>query len=423
MVEVDFSQLYDCINKVYHPYVEDFRRIQIFKGGGSAGKSRFIAQRAIYRLITIPGYNGVCVRNVRASNHQSTFAELCSVIEDWGLRHLFKINEADGKEKIVCKHNGNQVFFRGLDDPEKIKSITIKGGGLVWIWVEEASEIDEKSFNQLLIRIRGVGVVPKHIILSFNPIDSDHWIKTRFFDNPINPKKGFICESTYKDNEYLTEDDKETLEAFKEIDYYYYQVYCLNEWGSISQSKVFQNLKIYDFDIPDYQFKNKRAGEDFGWTHPQVFIKTGWIDGELYIYDEIVEYKTINAEFIKLILASGHPPEMPITCDYSDPGAIEENNNAGLIAYAALKGPGSIDRGVKWLKRLPAIHINKSKCPTAARQFAMYKCRETKDGKIFDNQYVEINDDTIDAVRYANEDLINSLGDEGSLNAFPKAYA
>lgn len=421
-MKIDLSRVYECINTAYHPYLDDFRSVQIYKGGGSAGKSRFIAQSRIYNTILIPGFDGLVIRNVNGTNRKSTFPELKTVIKDFGMRDLFDIKKSKGEEEINCLINGNQIIFSGLDDQEKIKSVTTESGGLCWIWVEEASEISEADFNQLLIRLRGVGAVPKHIILSFNPIDSDHWIKGRFFDTPLGPREGFICETTHRDNAYLTAADRARLEAFKYIDYYYYQVYCLNEWGSLRQSKVFHNLKVYDFDIPDHRFKNLRAGEDFGWNHPQVFVRTGWLDGELYVYDEIAERKMINTDFIRLIQSSGHPPEMLITCDSEDPGAIQENNDAGLIATGAQKGPGSVDRGVKWLKRLPAIHIHKSRCPVAARQFSHYKHRETRD-KILDNQYVEIEDDAIDAVRYANEDLIGMSESGEGYGSFPRAYA
>lgn len=404
-MEIDFSRLYECINPVYHPYIDDFRRIQIFKGGGSAGKSKFIAQRTIYRMIFYPGYNGVCIRNANKSNHSSTFAELCKIINQWGLSGIFKINRSQGNESITCLENGNTAIFRGLDDPEKVKSITLETGDIVWIWVEEASEIDQFSFNQLLIRIRGAGDIPKHIILSFNPIDIDHWIKARFFDNPLPPEDGFICESTHLDNEYLTTADRKTLLDFKNTDYYYYKVYALNQWGSLTQSRVFENIEVYNFDIPEWRLKNVRAGMDFGWNHYQAFIRCGYLKNELYIFSEVVEKETLNTDFIELIKGSGFPLEMPIVGDNEDPGAIEENNRGGLTCYPAIKGPGSVDKGVKYLRRLPKIHIHATNCPQAARQFQRFKYREDKHGKIYDGQYVDIDDDTVDATRYANEEF------------------
>jgi phage terminase large subunit len=419
-VKIDFSSLYDCMNSKYWDYVEDYRRIQIFKGGAGAGKSRFIAQRQVHRLVTVPNHNGVCIRNDKTNNHASTFAELIEVIEGFGIKALFKINSAKGNESITCLLNGNKIIFRGLDDPEKIKSITIPGGGISWIWVEEASEIKESAFNQLLLRIRGVGSTPKYIILSFNPIDVDHWIKARFFDNRIDPEKGFICESTYKDNEFLTEEDRGSIEAFKDIDWYYYQVYALNQWGSITTAKVFHNLQIHDFDVEEWNFENVRAGLDFGFRHYQAFERIGFKDGELYIFGEICEKEVLNIAFAQMITQSGFPPEMMVTADSADPGAITEMNENGVYCQPAIKGPGSLEAGVKYLQRLPKIHIHKTLCPHAARTFPRFKYREDRTGKIYDNQYVEMDDDPIAAVRYATEEWHISGTDGGVISNFGK---
>ena len=408
---VDFSRVFEGVNKKFSPYWNDYRRTQLFKGAAGSGKSRYIAQRQIYRTVTVKNHNGVCVRNDKTNNHSSTFSELCEVITTWGLFPLFKINTAEGKESITCRLNWNKIIFRGTSEPEKIKSITIPGGGIAWIWPEEATEQEEKAFNQLMLRIRGVGTTPKYIIMSFNPIDIDHWIKARFFDNRIEPEDGFICESTYLDNPYLTKEDIRAITRFKDIDYYYYMVYALNQWGSLTTAKVFQNIEIHDFDIPEWDYKNIRQGQDFGWNDPQVFVRVGFIDGELYIFHEIYKTHTQNKDFIQLIKDSGFPTELMITSDSQDPGKIAENNDNGLYCVGAVKGPGSIHNGVQFLKALPKIHIHKTNCPNACREFIRYKHREDRHGKIFDKEYTALNDHTIDAVRYALEEFaISGIG-------------
>ena len=123
------------------------------------------------------------------------------------------------------------MAFAGLDDVEKIKSITFENGELTHIWCEEATEMNEADINQLKVRLRG-GNTKKQIVLSFNPINIQHWIKGHFIDSGL----ATVCFSTYKDNKFLTEDDKKALEDLKSIDEYTYNVYCLGQWGILGKT-------------------------------------------------------------------------------------------------------------------------------------------------------------------------------------------
>lgn len=61
-----------------------------------------------------------------------------------------------------------------------------------------------------------------------------HWLKKRFFDRQSRDVK--ISETTYKDNRFLDDAAKQVLEAFKDTDPYYYEVYCLGHWGTTGRS-------------------------------------------------------------------------------------------------------------------------------------------------------------------------------------------
>jgi phage terminase large subunit len=133
--------------------------------------------------------------------------------------------------RIKCKLTGNEVAFAGLDDVEKIKSITFENGELTDIWVEEATECQEADINQLKVRLRG-GKSKKQMVLSFNPINIQHWIKKHFIDSGL----ATVCFSTYKDNKFLTDDDRKALEDLKLTDEYTYEVYCLGKWGILGKT-------------------------------------------------------------------------------------------------------------------------------------------------------------------------------------------
>jgi phage terminase large subunit len=216
-------------NDVYLPFLNDDSRYLVFYGGGSSGKSYFIAQRWIYKLIHGERCNLLIVRQTGDTNRRSTFPLLKQVISNWNLAQHFKINESD--MRIKCLISGNEVAFAGLDDVEKIKSITFESGELTHIWVEEATETQEADINQLKVRLRG-GNTKKQIVLSFNPINIQHWIKGHFIDSGLAK----VCFSTYKDNKFLTDDDRKALEELKLIDEYTYNVYCLGQWGILGKT-------------------------------------------------------------------------------------------------------------------------------------------------------------------------------------------
>ena len=216
-------------NDVYLPYLDNWDRYLIFYGGGSSGKSYFIAQMHIYRLLHPVRYNLLVVRQTGDTNRRSTFPLLKQVISNWNLAEHFKVNESD--MRIVCKLTGNEVAFAGLDDVEKIKSITFSNGELTEIWCEEATEMQEADINQLKVRLRG-GKSKKQIVLSFNPVNIQHWIKKHFIDSGL----ATVCFSTYKDNKFLTDDDRKALEDLKVIDEYTYNVYCLGKWGILGKT-------------------------------------------------------------------------------------------------------------------------------------------------------------------------------------------
>lgn len=227
-------------NKAFLKYLDNDKRYLVFYGGAGSGKSYFVAERYIYKMLKSKRFNLLVVRATGKSNRDSTFALFKQVISKWKLSKHFKINESD--LRVKCLLNGNEIIFSGLDDVEKLKSVTFSKGELTDVWIEEASEIQEPDFNQLDVRLRGKGT-KKQIVISFNPIDINHWLKKRFFDRKDDNIE--IFHSTYKDNDFLDDDYKRLLESYKETDPYYYDVYCLGQWGVLGKT-VFDARKIND---------------------------------------------------------------------------------------------------------------------------------------------------------------------------------
>jgi phage terminase large subunit len=275
MPEVNIKISKRVFNDVYVPYLDCDDRYVVFYGGGSSGKSFFIAQWMTYRLLKPERFNLLVVRQTGDTNRRSTFPLFKQVISQWNLGEHFKVNESD--MRIVCKLTGNEVAFIGLDDVEKVKSITFANGELTTEWVEEATETQEAAINQLKVRLRG-GKSKKQMVLSFNPVNINHWIKRHFIDSGL----ATVCFSTYKDNKFLTDDDRKALEDLKYTDEYTYRVYCLGEWGvlgkTVFDARAIQNrLEVIKKPIRTGYFTYKYDGltiTDIKWvTDPNGYIK------------------------------------------------------------------------------------------------------------------------------------------------------
>ena len=308
-MNVDIKISKKVFNEVYIPYLDNEDRYLVFYGGGSSGKSYFIGERIVYKQVKPKRCNMLVVRQTADTNRRSTFPLIKQVIKNWNLSEYFKINESD--MRIKCLLTGNEIAFAGLDDVEKIKSITFENGELTDIWCEEATEMQEADVNQLKVRLRG-GKSKKQIVLSFNPINIQHWIKKHFIDSGL----ATVCFSTYKDNKFLTDDDRKALEDLQYIDEYTYEVYCLGKWGILGKT-VFDARAI-----------QKRLE-----TIPKP-IKTGYF---LYDYDglRITNIRWVNDRdgYIKLYQMP-NTPQMTEYCIGGDTAGEGSDYFVGMVLDA-----------------------------------------------------------------------------------------
>ena len=390
------------VNKSFSPLWYDRSRFILCKGGAGSGKSFDAHRRAVYRAVAEPGHNYAVVRKIAATNNISTLPLMRQCISDWGLWPVFSENKSE--KTITCKLNGNQIKFLGLDDIEKIKSITFEHGPLTDILVEEATEITERDFNQLNLRLRGIARVPFQITMLFNPISDSHWIKRRLFDNP-GEKKGSISihESTYLDNRFLDKGYKDELEALKYEDRVYYDVYALGKWGSVG-NLVFRNAVFEECPYKPEDFDAIVAGQDFGFNHYNAIELVGIKDGQKYSFKELYLRHMTNDEIIAENEKQGVlSHRQRCMADSAEPKSIKDWQQAGYNMAGARKGPNSVKDQISMLNR-GAWHIDPAACPGLASEVSSYKWKEDKDGNPLDEP-VAFKDDAIAACRYAMEDL------------------
>ena len=400
-VSVDISP--DVFNAAYRPLLVNTSRTLIVYGGSGSGKSVALAQRVVYDLMR-GKRNYLIARQVGRTIRGSVYTEIVKIIAAWGVGGLFSVNKSD---MVITCTNGYQAVFIGLDDVEKIKSITPQKGAFTDIWIEEATETDRTTVRQLIKRQRGgSGDIPKRITLSFNPILKSHWIYEEYFagigwrdDQTAHESPDLsILKTTYKDNRFLTDDDRRDLE--NETDKYFYNVYTLGNWGVLG-NVIFNNWQVQDLGEMRNQFINPRHGLDFGFSSdPAALVVTHYdrMRKTIYIYDEMYERGLTNdllaAEVRKRINNDR------VICDSAEPKSIAELKQYGVAAYPAEKGKDSVLFGIQWLQQ-QAIIID-SRCIHAQNEFGQYHWKEDKAGNAIREPVDRLNH-LIDALRYAYE--------------------
>lgn len=285
-IDVDLTELPNLTTDKFYPLYWDKSRYLVLMGGGGSGKSVFITQKIIVRMINEKNHRILVLRKVAKTLRESVFTEIKKTIYRWGLEKLFKIPKGTSSELHISCINGNEILFAGLDDVEKLKSIS----GVTSIWIEEASETTPEDFRQLDIRMRGRSLNYKQLMISFNPIDINHWLKKEFFD--IKKQNSKTMHSTYMDNPFLPDEDKAVLEAFKHTDPYFYQVYCLGEWGVLGKT-IFPKQSVSERIAYLRDKKPLKCGYFSFETGEESKPKDGtikWVDdedGAIEIYEDV----------------------------------------------------------------------------------------------------------------------------------------
>jgi len=391
----------DLFNPLIYDLQDSKTRYVVNYGGAGSSKSYSQTQYEIIRCLQ-KKEKVLVVRKVSTTLKDSVISLFIHILNNWGLQDFYIENKST---QFIRFNNGSEILFKGMDDPEKIKSIA----GITRVWVEEASELKQEDFQQLNLRLRGRDDL--QITLTFNPIDEEHWLKSYFFDNPGVREKTTIIKTTYKDNKFIDDTYKEVLEGYKLIDQNYYKVYCLGDFGGITEGRIFPIWEQIN-NMP--QLEGAWFGLDFGYSNdPTAIVKTIKWKGRIY-FEEIC-YRTglINREIAELLKSSGYSDEVVI-CDSAEPKSIEELRQNGINSVPADKGKGSINAGIDFLKSHKVLICGNS--PNLTKENRYYQYRELPASrktatKQFDGTPKDWMNHLMDACRYAY-----SLGDFADIN-------
>lgn len=397
------------LNKVFKEFNRTKKRYRVAKGSAGSGKSKNTAIDYILKLSDskYKGANLLVVRQTEASHKDSTFAELLQAINDLGLSSYW--NYTTTPLSLTCKATGNSIIFRGFNDlraRERVKSITFPKGKLVWIWCEEATELQESDVDILDDRLRGILDNPNlyyQITFTFNPISSSHWIKRKYWD--YDDDDIFKCHSTYLDNRFLDEAYHKRMMRRKEQDPEGYKIYGLGEWGELG-GLILTNYVIEEIEDNDDLYDNVVLSQDFGFNHANCILKVGFKDDEIYIIKELYEFEKDTDELITLANKKGFSKSLIMYCDSAEPDRIKMWQKAGFRARAVVKGCGSVKAQIDYLKQ-HKIHINGS-CINTIKEIQQWKWQKDKTSGQYIDEPVCIFDDAMASLRYSIEPYRNS---------------
>ena len=400
MAEISLT---DLIGKGYKKFWNSKKRFRVIKGSRASKKSVTAAYWIIINMMAYPESNALVLRRYERTLRDSCFAVLQWVINQLCVASCWKVTTSP--LEMTYLPTGQKILFRGLDDPLKVTSITVKHGVLNYVWLEESYEVEnEDTFNKIEMSIRGK--MPKgyfkSFILTFNPW-SECWLKKRFFDNPDDDT--LVMTTTYTCNEWLDEADLKEFEKMRVNSPRRYRIEGLGDWG-ISEGLIYSNTERRDIKPQDFVGQrgyNAFYGLDFGFTDPTAFVG-GFINfeqKEIYILMEMYEPGLTNQDTAERLKAKGIRHEI-IKCDAAEPKSIEELRKAGINAKAAAKGPDSVKFGIQKLQNFKIIYS--PDCVNFEHEIKNYCWAKDRQGKHTDSPDHEYSH-LMDALRYAIVDL------------------
>lgn len=383
------------------------KRYIVMKGSAGSGKSVDTAQNYILRLMQDKGRNLVAMRKSDITNRDSTFAELTgSLYKMFGDRAeaYWKINRSP--LMLTCRHNGNQIIFRGMNDDrqrEKLKSITFPKGKLTDVWLEEATEFTQADLEIIDDRLRGELPAGQYyqIRMTFNPVNKNHWIKKVFFDLP--DANVLTHHSTYLMNRFIDEAYKQRMERRKLVDPEGYQIYGLGEWGEIG-GLILHNWKIEEVSQNLNDYDDVAIGQDFGFNHANAILLLGLRDDNVYILDEIYLFEKDTSEIIQESIKHALPTNKQMWCDSAEPDRIKMWQKGGYNrARGVDKGgsAGSVKAQIDWLKQR-TIYVHPH-CVNTIKEMQQWKWKKDERTGEYLDEPVPFQDDAMAALRYGVE--------------------
>ena len=405
----------DIVADVFHPMIRDVRKGNhseyVLPGGRGSAKSSGISCIIPELIKNNPNMHALVLRKVGNTIKDSVYAQMKWAIAKLGLEDEFRFKVSPFE--ITYIPTGQKIYFRGADDPLKIKSIKPEFGYIGILWLEELDQFagpeEVRSIQQSAIR----GGDKAYRFKSFNPPRSkNNWANEYTEEAETQNDAAMVVRSTYLDvdPDWLGEQFINDAEHLKEVNPDAYENEYMGKANG-NGGNVFEYIE--DRPITDEEISHMDRiyqGVDFGWYPDAYAFIRAYYDSareKIYLIDENYVHKTSNELTAQWIKEKGYD-DYRIICDSAEPKSISDYRDTGLPAVEAIKGPGSVEYGFKWLQRRTIV-IDRNRTPNAYDEFTRYEYDRDKDGNIISG-YPDGNDHAISAVRYAFEPLFNRRG-------------
>lgn len=378
------------------------------RGGRGSLKSSTVSLLVPQLLIANPNTHALVLRKVANTLRDSVFNQYMWAIAELGMAGLWyaKVSPME----LIYRPTGQKIMFRGADDPMKIKSIKVPFGYIAVTHFEEKDQFSGRAEIRTILQSTMRGGDKFWNFESYNPpISRDNWANI----DSAEDKPNRLCHiSTYLDapKSWLGEEFINEAEYLKQTDERAYQ----HEYLGLpvgTGGNVFERLELREItDDEVKRFDRIYQGIDFGWyPDPFCFIRIYYDVARetLYLIDEHYVNKTSNEDNAAWI-REHHYNDFPITCDSAEPKSIVDFRASGVDARSAIKGPGSVEYGMKWLQRRKIV-IDKRRTPNAYKEIVGYEYERNKDGEIISG-YPDKNNHAIDAIRYGMEPAYRLYG-------------
>ena len=418
----------NCIIPMYDDVLEDILKHghthYVFAGGRGSTKSSFVGGICIPMLImAYPKVHAVCFRKVGNTIQNSIYSQVIWGIYQLGVESLFHIPKSYSNP-IVYLPTGQKIYFMGLDDPNKVKSIKPEFGYIGVTWFEEldqyAGENELRKVTQSTMR----GGDLFWDFRTFNPpISKNNWAN-EYADIAETRENTIVIRNSYLDVpvDWLGYQFIEEAEELKEINERAY----IHEYMGIAigtGGDVFPNAEDLDMEQPQQildaygnvistvpmwkTFDHVYNGIDWGFAlDPFRFVKLHFDRKHLdiYIFDEYTAHKARNADVYRDLYEETKKISKSelVVADSAETKSVADFKAYGAFIKAADKGPDSVRYSMRWLQGMRHIYIDKRRCPETYKEFINYEFEQDKDGE-FISAYPDTNNHSIDAVRYALE--------------------
>jgi len=382
----------------------------VLPGGRGSSKSSFISLDVVDLIMQDDNIHAVVMRQVADTLRGSVYQQILWAIDALGLTDEF--HPTVSPMEITRISTGQKIYFRGADDPGKLKSVKVPFGYIGVLWFEELDQFTGpeavRKIEQSVIR----GGDKAYTFKSFNPPKSANNWANKYIKVPKATR--LVVHSTYKDvpKAWLGKPFLDEAEFLREVNPTAYE----NEYMGVANGtggQVFDNVVIREItDEEIAQFDRICNGLDWGWyPDPFHFVRSHYDAArhKLYIFVEYRCNKQSNRQTADKLIEMGITGNDLIICDSAENKSVGDYRSYGLLARGAEKGPGSVDYSMKWLQSLAEIVIDNVRCPETAEEFLNYEYERGKDGEVISG-YPDKDNHGIDGVRYATNPIWKRRG-------------